>query len=237
RLANLSVRTRAGAGAQTLIAGFVVDGAGARDVLLRGVGPTLEPFGVTGVLKDPKITVVEGAVVIGTNDDWEEAANVVEIVTASASVGAFALSEGGADAAGLMNLDPGARTVQVTGADGGQGIALVEAYDVGGDEDARLVNISARSQVGTGANVLIAGCVLDGPASLLVRGIGPAFAPIGGSGAQADPVLQIYRGDELLAQSNDLATSGDAEDVAAWADAVLAFELPEGSKDAALLIS
>ena len=48
RLINLSVRTNAGRGAETLIAGFVVGGTGSKQVLVRAVGPTLADFGVTG---------------------------------------------------------------------------------------------------------------------------------------------------------------------------------------------
>lgn len=53
RLINLSVRTSAGTGAQTLIAGFVVGGTDTKQALVRAIGPTLGAFGVTGVLADP----------------------------------------------------------------------------------------------------------------------------------------------------------------------------------------
>jgi hypothetical protein len=45
-------------------------------------------------------------------------------------VGAFALTPGSRDAALLTTLAPGSYTVQVSGADGGTGEALVEIYEV-----------------------------------------------------------------------------------------------------------
>jgi hypothetical protein len=40
-------------------------------------------------------------------------------------------------------------------------VALMEAYDSGGASAARLANVSARSAVGTGAGILIAGFVVN----------------------------------------------------------------------------
>jgi hypothetical protein len=46
------------------------------------------------------------------------------------SVGAFALATQSRDAAVLATLPPGSYTVQVSGASGGTGVALVEVYEV-----------------------------------------------------------------------------------------------------------
>ena len=70
RLGNLSVRTKAGTGGDTLIAGFVVSGAGARSLLVRGVGPTLANFGVSGALADPAVALFSGSSQLAANDDW-----------------------------------------------------------------------------------------------------------------------------------------------------------------------
>jgi hypothetical protein len=100
-----------------------------------------------------------------------------------------------------------------------------------------LINISARSQVGTGADVLIAGFVIDGPTSLLIRGVGPTLADYGVTGVLADPVVQIYCGNQLLAQGNDSSIASDASGIMAWAQSLSAFALPDGSKDAVLLVT
>jgi hypothetical protein len=61
----------------------------------------------------------------------------------------------------------------------------------------RLVNVSCRAQVGTGADILISGFVIGGSESLgsvpvLVRASGPALVPFGVPGVLADPELQLY---------------------------------------------
>ncbi len=237
RLLNLSVRTQAGSGSATLIAGMVLGGEGSRELLMRGVGPTLADFGVTGALGNSQVTLKLRTDTVGENDDWGDAANAGAIVTAASAVGAFALPAGSADAVILDTLGAGARTLQVTGSNGTTGVALVELYDVGGDAGAELINISARSQVGTGADVLIAGFVVDGPTTLLIRGVGPTLADFGVTGVLADPVIQIYRGTELLAQGNDLSLASDADAIADWAQSLGAIALPDGSKDAVLLVT
>ena len=65
-------------------------------------------------------------------------------------VGAFGLAGGSRDAALVVSLQPNSYTAQVSGVNGGTGIALVELYDAGGGASgAKLANVSARSQVGS----------------------------------------------------------------------------------------
>lgn len=238
RLTNLSVRSQAGSGAETLIAGWVVGGSGARDLLLRGVGPTLAEFGVTGALIDPVITLFDGETAIAINPNWGEAADAAELVAAAATVGAFALPEGSLDAALLASQVAGApRTLQVVGTAGQTGVALVEVYDVGGDATAELVNLSVRSQVGTGDQVLIAGLVVNDTTTLLLRGVGPTLADFEVTGELTDPVLQVYHGAELLAQGDDAGEGSDATLILNWTAALNTFPLPSGSKDAALIVT
>src|SRR5207253_1232810 len=96
----------------------------------------------------------------------------------------------------LLTLDPGAYTAVASGADGGSGIALVEAYELLSSLDApKLINISARGQVDAGAGVLIAGFVVSGnaPKKVLIRAIGPTLATsFGLDGALPDPVLTLF---------------------------------------------
>jgi len=70
RLVDLAVRAVAGSGAQTLIVGFSVTG-GNKPILLRGIGPSLAPLGVTGTLPDPYLTLYNsGSTVLQSNDYW-----------------------------------------------------------------------------------------------------------------------------------------------------------------------
>lgn len=238
RMVNLSVRTFAGADASTLIVGFVVGGTGSRSLLLRGVGPTLAGFGVSGVLPNPRIAAYAGATPLVANDDWGTAGNASAMVATTTAVGAFPLPSGSLDAALLADFAAGGYTVQVTGAGGTTGVALMEAYDAGGGSGARLINMSARSAVTTGAGVLIAGFVVSEHArSVLVRGVGPALAAFGVAGALSNPRLRIFQGTQLLAENNDWSVASDTAVLAAAAQRVGGFALPAGSLDSALLVT
>jgi hypothetical protein len=127
RLVNVSARNSVGTGANILIAGFAISGTGTKQLLIRAVGPTLGAFGVTGVLPDPKLEVFNAnGVSIGTNDHWP-----ATLAPVMAQVGAFALTPNSRDAALVVTLNAGASyTVQVSGADGGTGEALIEVYEV-----------------------------------------------------------------------------------------------------------
>ncbi len=126
RLANVSARNRVGTGSDILIAGFVVQGADPKTMLIRAVGPTLGDFGVPGVLADPKLEILTGAgAPVATNDNWNSS-----LVPAFEIAGAFALPQQSRDAALIVTLPPGTYTAQVSGADGGTGEALVEVYEL-----------------------------------------------------------------------------------------------------------
>jgi hypothetical protein len=64
------------------------------------------------------------------NTGWQSAAHRDVLVAATARVAAFPLNLSEADSALLVSLPPALYTVQVSGADGGSGIALVEIYEV-----------------------------------------------------------------------------------------------------------
>ncbi len=246
RLINLSVRTFAGADANTLIVGFFVAGSGGRSLLVRGVGPALANFGVTGALSDPRIAAYSGSTVIESNNDWGVAPNATAISATAPAVGAFALPSGSRDAAMLRDFRAGfSYTVQVAGGVGETGVALMEIYDASGTPSnppgipsARLGNVSARSTVGTGSGILIAGfTVNENSRAVLVRGIGPALAAFGVTGTLANPRLQIFQGARVVAENDDWGVGSNAAAIASAAAGVGAFALNANSPDAALLLT
>ena len=114
----------------------------------------------------------------------------------------------------------------------------MEVYDADTNRDTRLINVSARNNVGTGSNALIAGFVITGnaPVQLLIRGIGPTLSTYGVGGVLADPKLQIFDSNaQVLVQNDDW---GGSAAVAVAASQVGAFPLNDpASKDAALLVT
>lgn len=234
-LSNLSVRIGAGSGSQTLIVGFVIAG-GSKNVLVRAVGPTLASMGVSNPLADPQLTLQDGATVVSSNDNW---GGTTPLKTAFATLGANALPDSSKDSAALVLLPPKPYTVQLTG---GTGIVLGEVYDADAaattspNPAGRLTNLSARAQVGTGENILIAGLVIAGnaPKRLLLRGIGPKLTSYGVSGILADPQLRVYSGGDVVAENNDWGNSATLKDAFSVTGA---FSLDDNSKDAALIVT
>jgi len=230
RLSNLAVRSNAGAGENTLIVGFTLSGAGQRSLLARGVGPSLASFGLSGVLSDPSMNLLSGSTSISSNDNWGGGSTLAQ---AFATAGAFALPTSSLDSAILRSLGGGGYTTQIAGRPGTSGVTLAEIYDLGGNSDVRLTNLSARSRVGSGGDVLIIGfTITEGPAKLLIRGSGPALAAFGVPGTLADPQLKIYSGGNLVAENGNWAP-----ELAQQFAAVGAFAFPSNSNDSAISLT
>lgn len=223
-LANLSVRTTLPA-ARPIIVGVSTQG-GPKPVLVRAAGPTLAQFGLTGAMPDPRLNLFSGATKTGENDNW--AATLAPTFT---QLGAFGFANGTKDAAILTNLDGGS-SVQADGAIGGT--VLVEAYDALPGNSQRLVNVSARNRVGTGADILIAGFSIGGNGSsrVLIRAVGPALAAFGVDGALGDPRLEVFDGETRIAANDNWEPA-----LAATFSQVGAFPLAENSRDAAAIVT
>ncbi len=239
KLGNVSTRSAAGSRSQTLIVGFVTQGPADMKMLLRGVGPGLGSFGVSGFLPDPEIALYDSSNALQLSDNnWGDAGNGPAVAAAEEEVGAFALSNGSLDAAALATLGPGGYTFDVYGNAGGTGIALAEAYDTNtalpSFAGPRAVNLSCRSTTSPGAGVLTAGFVVEGGNAkrVLIRAVGPSLTPFGVSGVLADPVLTLYSGGTAIATAGP-GWSQDAVLASVFAD-VGAFGLAAGSDDSAM---
>ena len=236
RLINLSTRGQVQAGA-ALTPGFVMKGTGGKQLLIRAVGPTLSVFGLAA-LSDTKMEVInqQTSTQAAANDDWSPS-----LATTFSSLGAFALTANSKDAATLSTLpvNQGGYTVRITASGSAtSGLALAEVYDADPiTAPAKLANVSTLGFAGTGADALTPGFVIGGtaPKQLLIRAIGPGLAPFGVGGTLADPRLAVIPlGMNLTAASND-DWGGTAELKAAFA-AAGAFSIPDGTKDAALVV-
>lgn len=245
RLANLATRGLVGLGENVLTTGFVLSGPVPRTVIIRGIGPGLTQFGLTGTVPDPQIALFDNAGnKLAENDNWGAPAS-----GATAAIfqqwGAFALGTASLDAALVRTLAPGAYTVQVSGnpagADGGgvTGLALAEIYEAD-LLPSRLVNLSSRLVVGEGASVAIPGIVVSGtvPRKLLIRAVGPALGAFGVAGFLPDPALTLTTPTgTVVATNNDWSASPNAAELVATTAQVGAFALSAGSKDSALLVT
>jgi hypothetical protein len=130
RVVNIASRALAGAGENTLTAGFVIAGEVPKRVLIRGAGPALSAFGVGGAMADPRLRLYRGSTEVAGNENWDDVAGAAGIREAAAAVGAFAFAAGSRDAALLLHLEPGPYTAQLSGGAGASGTALIEVYEV-----------------------------------------------------------------------------------------------------------
>jgi hypothetical protein len=210
-------------------------------VLIRGIGPTLSEFSISGLLEAPTITLLNSTgTAIASNTGWSTNSNAAQIATVSQQVGAFALSSGSLDSVILTSLTPGSYTVELSGVGSTTGIGLVEVYETNTSDPSQLVNISTRAQVGTGANILIAGFVVQGtqPVQVLVRGVGPALTGFGVGGALVSPVLTVFNSANIqIAANTGWQNQADSAQVTSVAAQLGAFALASGSLDSALVLT
>lgn len=240
RFANLSVRAQVGTGDRTIIAGFVIDSDPqvSRQILVRGVGPSLVHYGVAHPLANPRIALFNHAgQQVGFNDDWSQGNGSVSLAE-MAAVGAFAFDPGSKDAATNGFLEPGSYTVQLTAATPGDtGEALIEVYEAD-NQSHRILNFSCRTYIDATAALTIPGLAIRGPVpkKMLVRAVGPGLAQFDVQERMADPVLSLRddRGVEI-ASNNDWGTN--AAEISAVNKRVGAFPFADGSKDAALVVT
>jgi hypothetical protein len=125
-LANISTRGFVNTGQGQLIGGFIVRG-GPKLVLIRALGPSLANFGVSPVLADPKVQLLQNQTLLRENDNWQSAPNVSDIQATTLP------PNDAKEAAILIRLEPGNYTTVVSGADNGTGIALVEVFEMDRD--------------------------------------------------------------------------------------------------------
>jgi hypothetical protein len=124
RLANISTRGKVEAGDSVMIGGFILGGDQPTSFVLRGIGPSLENFGVPGTLADPLLQVYDGnGLLVADNDDWRTYQEAMLIQSGLAPVN-------DRESAMLLQLQPGAYTVILRGKGNTAGVGLVEVYNL-----------------------------------------------------------------------------------------------------------
>ncbi len=125
RSANISTRGTVLSGEGVMIAGCIIGGTTAKDVVVRAIGPSLRPRGVADALANPRLEVINAnGVSVGANDDWQTSANAAMIEARGLA------PESPLESALLVNLAPGAYTAIESPAPQDSGVGLVEIYDL-----------------------------------------------------------------------------------------------------------
>jgi hypothetical protein len=135
---SISARAFVGTGDNILIGGFYIVGSTSRTVLVQGLGPGLTALGVAGALAHPDLSIHQNQsghdVTLYSNIGWSTNTGAAEqqvLLGAAASVFASpTLVAGAADSELLLTLPPGGYSAEVSGADGGTGVALCAIYEL-----------------------------------------------------------------------------------------------------------
>ena len=128
KLGNISTRGFVSTGDEIMIAGFILAGNnGADNIIVRGIGPSLTPFGVPNALADPMLELRNSnGALIRANNDWMDDPAQKALITAAGLAPANNF-----ESALYETLAPGQYTALLSGVNMGTGVGLVEAYDLG----------------------------------------------------------------------------------------------------------
>jgi hypothetical protein len=212
-LGNISTRAFVQTGDNVMIGGFIVQGTEPKTVIIRAIGPELTRYGVPNVLANPTLELHDGTgALIASNNNW--ATTIIGgIITANQvrDIQASGYAPGdGLESAIIADLPEGNYTAIVRGVNSTTGVALVEVYDLSPETSSILGNISTRSFVQTGDNVMIGGFIIQGTAAkrVIVRALGPSLTQYGVPNVLANPTLELHDGTgALIASNNNWATT------------------------------
>ena len=192
-----------------MIEGFIVQGpAGSiKKIIVRAIGPSLVPFGITDALADP-ILEIHGAnnATIATNNNWK-ATQVGGIITGNQFAeinGSGVAPSNNLESAIIANLAPGDYTAVVRGLGNTVGTGVVDAYDLSLGSSARLVNFATRGLIQPGDKLMIAGFIVqNGPVRAVIRAIGPSLTAFGIPNALPDTTLELRNQNGVIVREND----------------------------------
>ena len=128
-LGNISTRGFVGTGNDVLIGGIILRDYSNRnqslDIILRGIGPSLSGANVANPLADPQLTLFDTqGNALASNDDFA--------TNPQGDIAGSGLAPSNAKESAIRRtLAPGLYTFILNGANGGTGIGLVEAYNLG----------------------------------------------------------------------------------------------------------
>ena len=204
---NISTRASVQNEQSVLIAGFVIAGAEPKNVLIRGLGPSL---GIGGTLADPVVRLFDsGGAEIAANDNWRDAQQqVIE------STGMAPLRD--QEAAIAVRLEPGSYTVMTAGQAGSIGIGLIEIYDLDRGVGSHLANISSRGLVEREAEVMIGGFIIgagNGSGTVILRALGRSLYAAGVGQPIGDPAMSLHDANGATIAANDNWRDSQASEI------------------------
>jgi hypothetical protein len=206
---NVSTRLPVGTGDNVLIEGFIVQGppGSTKKIMVRAIGPSLIPFGITDALANPTLEIKNGNnVTVARNNDWKNT-QIGGLVTNNqfSEINGIGLAPvDDLESAIIANLAPGSYTAVVAGVGNSVGTGVVDAYDMSRASPARLANVATRGLIQSGDKLMIAGFIIqNGPVRTVIRAIGPSLTEFGITNALPDTTLQLRNQNGTIVREND----------------------------------
>ncbi|MDQ6622659.1 MAG: hypothetical protein M3Y86_04135 [Verrucomicrobiota bacterium] len=214
KLTNVSTRGPVEQGNDVMIAGVIVRGSSTKQVIVRGLGPSLTQFGVIGAISDPTLTLYDAnGQQLAFNDNFgtNSAAALATLKTNNLT------PTDSREAAIVTTLGTGSYTAILRAKS--NGIGLVETYDTSATAASALANISTRGKIEQGDDgAMIAGFIVAPPPDqqgtavrVAIRALGPSLKSAGLSNAIADTTLDLYRGSEKILSNDNWKTNSSAD--------------------------
>jgi hypothetical protein len=202
---NISTRALVGVGQNALIGGFIVTGSDSKNVLIRGLGPSLGAAGVNGAMQDPVLELHDSSgALVTSNDNWQDS-QPTEVQQTGIP------PSDPRESAIVRTVTPGNYTAVLTGKNSTTGVGLVEIYDLNNTANSQLGNLSTRGNVQTVDNVMIGGFIVGGgtgpagtgSAKIGVRALGPSLSSRGVANPLQDPIIELHDGNGTNIFTND----------------------------------
>ena len=229
KIINISTNGYSEAGAQKMSAGFIISGTENLKVYIKA--EKSQEAGITP-LSNPKLQVwnISRTSMLYENDNWGTNSNVSEI---NALGGSYPPIES-TDAAVLVTLAPGAYLVDVFGAAGNTGKALVAVNNVDSTSSSQLINISTNGYAYTGAQKMSAGFIISGTENVKVY-IKAEKSQEAGITPLTNPKLQIWNISRttMLYENDNWGTNANFSEIQALGGSYPPIE----STDAAVLVT
>jgi sugar lactone lactonase YvrE len=125
RAANIATRGTVFSGNSVMIAGCIIGGSQTKQIVVRGLGPSLQDSGVNDALENPSLQLFNAnGAEISSNADWQQGPD-------AATIQSFGLAPASTlEAALMVTLPPGSYTAVESPAPNDSGIGLIEIYDL-----------------------------------------------------------------------------------------------------------
>jgi hypothetical protein len=199
RMDNFSMRGIVGGGNQSLVIGFIIQGAESKQFVFRGLGPSL-PFGPEfgyPKISNPRISLYGPGGLVGSNTGWTSLPGGDQSVLTSQGLQPGSTN----DSALVAILGAGTYTIIM---DNGSGVGVIDAFDLSSTAEAKIAQISVRGYSQPGNGALTAGLISRGGQNVVIRGTGQStLAPLGFSPVIPNPYLVVYNGSGGQIAAND----------------------------------